>query len=180
MLFPFLTILALIVRFTSPGPIFFKWDVIGKDCEPFTSYKFRTMVENAESMEKDFRSVNEMKGVYFKLKGDPRITPIGGVLRKYSLDELPTLFSVLKGDMSLVGPRPARVHEYEDFSDWHKKRLAVKPGVTGFWQVSGKNTITDFDEIVKLDLEYIENWSLWLDFKILFKTIPVVLFGKNY
>ena len=82
--------------------------------------------------------------------------------------------------MSLVGPRPARVHEYEDFSDWHKKRLAVKPGVTGFWQVSGKNTITDFDEIVKLDLEYIENWSLWLDFKILFKTIPVVLFGKNY
>jgi lipopolysaccharide/colanic/teichoic acid biosynthesis glycosyltransferase len=180
-LFPLLVLIAFLIKLTSPGPVFYRWRVVGKGGRPFVGYKFRTMVEDAEQREHKLRAegANEMKGVYFKLEDDPRVTGIGRFLRKYSLDELPNLFSVLKGDMSLVGPRPARKHEFERFRDWHMGRLAVKPGVTGLWQVSGKNKITDFDEIVKLDLKYIEDWSLWLDFNILLKTIPVVLLGKN-
>jgi lipopolysaccharide/colanic/teichoic acid biosynthesis glycosyltransferase len=182
LLSPFMAVIAVLVKLTSSGPVFYKWRVIGQGGEPFVGFKFRTMVENAESMEKEFRASgrNEMQGVYFKLKDDPRLTPLGVYLRKYSLDELPTLLSVLVGKMSLVGPRPIRVHEYEELNDWHKMRLLVKPGVTGLWQVCGKNKISDFDEIVKIDLLYIDKWSLWFDIKILFKTIPVVLFGKNF
>jgi lipopolysaccharide/colanic/teichoic acid biosynthesis glycosyltransferase len=179
---PLLVLITLLVKLTSPGPIFYCWKVVGKDGYSFVSYKFRTMVKDAEQMEKELRAngLNEMKGVYFKIRDDPRITGIGKLLRKYSLDELPTLYSVVKGDMSLVGPRPARIHEFEQFGEWHKRRLAVMPGLTGLWQVSGKNKVNDFDEIVKIDLGYIENWSLWLDLKILLQTIPVVLVGDNY
>jgi len=122
---------------------------------------------------------NIMKGPVFKLKDDPRITKIGKILRKFSLDELPQLWSVFKGDMSLVGPRPAGPHELKRYESWHRRKLSIKPGITCLWQVSGRNKIDDFDEWVKLDLKYIENWSLWLDLKILLKTIPAVLRGTG-
>ncbi len=139
------------------------------------------MVEHAEQLEKQLRQKNnnEMKGVYFKLKKDSRVTIIGRVLRKFSIDELPQLYSVLKGDMSLVGPRPVRSVEKDELKDWHRRRFSVKPGVTSPWVISGKNKIYDFDDIARLDLSYIDNWSLWLDLKILIKTIPIILLGKN-
>ena len=179
---PLLAVTAAVIKIDSSGPVLYRWRVIGRGGIPFTGYKFRTMVENAEQMEKNLRAEgqNEMDGIYFKIGNDPRVTRVGKFLRKYSLDELPTLYSVLKGDMSLVGPRPARVHEFEQFECWHKARLAVKPGLTGLWQVSGKNKITKFDDIVRMDLQYIENWSLRLDLEIIFRTIPVVLLGHNY
>ena len=179
---PFLILIALLIKLTSAAPVFYRWKVVGKDGRSFVGYKFCTMIQNAEQMEHGLRAegTNEMQGVYFKIKEDPRITGIGKFLRKYSLDELPTLFNVLKGDMSLVGPRPVRMHEFEELEDWHKQRLDMRPGVTGLWQVSGKNRVSDFDEIVKIDIRYIEMWSLWLDLKILLRTVPVVLFGENY
>jgi lipopolysaccharide/colanic/teichoic acid biosynthesis glycosyltransferase len=120
-----------------------------------------------------------MKGVVFKMKNDPRITKVGRHLRKFSLDELPQLFSVLKGDMSLVGPRPPLVTELKKFKSWHRRKLSVKPGITCLWQCSGRNNITDFDDWVLMDLQYIDHWSIWLDFKILLKTIPAVLTGRG-
>ena len=137
------------------------------------------MYQNNKLFKEKLLQKNEMKGPVFKIRNDPRVTSIGRFLRKYSLDELPQLFSVLKGDMSLVGPRPVFPHELKKYKNWHRRRLSIKPGMTCLWQVSGRNQINDFDEWARLDLEYIDNWSIWLDFKILFKTIFAVLSGKG-
>jgi len=177
LLSPLLLFIALAIRLSSGSPVLFEWNVAGKDGKPLRSYKFRTMVHNADQLKPQLLDRNEMRGPVFKMKDDPRITPIGRVLRKHSLDELPQLWSVLKGDMSLVGPRPPLLYEYEQFQDWQKRKLAMKPGMTSLWQVSGKPT--DFAEWLRLDFEYIDRWSLWLDFKILLKTALVVITGEN-
>lgn len=181
LLSPLFLVIAVLIKMTSHGRIFYEWKLLGLNKKPFTSYKFRTMVEHAEEIEKKLRqeNINEMKGVYFKLKKDSRVTPLGRILRKLSIDELPQLYSVIKGDMSLVGPRPVRIVEKDELKDWHRRRFCVRPGVTSPWVVSGKNKINDFDDIARLDLLYIDKWSLWLDAKILLKTIPVILLGKN-
>jgi exopolysaccharide biosynthesis polyprenyl glycosylphosphotransferase len=176
---PLLGLIALIIKLGDRGPVFYTWKVVGQNKKNFTGYKFRTMVTDADMLKEKLEAQNEMKGVVFKIKHDPRITAIGRLLRKFSLDELPQLWSVLKGDMSLVGPRPPLESELRRFESWHRRKLSVKPGLTCLWQVSGRSTITDFDEWVRLDLAYIDNWSLWLDFKILLKTIPVVLTGRG-
>ena len=176
---PLFLVVGLFVKLTSPGPILYPWDVIGRGGRPFRGYKFRTMVRNADEVKIQLIDKNEMNGPVFKMADDPRITPIGKVLRKYSIDELPQLWSVLKGDMSLVGPRPAGPHEWVAYEPWQRRKLSVTPGITCLWQVSGRNKIKDFDEWVRLDLEYIDNWSLWLDFKILLKTVWVVLRGTG-
>ena len=137
------------------------------------------MVKNADEIKKKLLEENEMTGPVFKMTNDPRILPIGRFLRKYSLDELPQLFSVLKGDLSLVGPRPPLEYEFKEFELWQRRKLSVKPGLTCLWQVSGRSDISNFNDWVKLDLQYIDNWSLLLDFKILLKTIPVVFLGKG-
>jgi len=176
---PLLIITAVLVKLTSKGPVFYRWKVVGENGQYFTGYKFRSMVADADSIKEELLANNEMKGPVFKMVRDPRVTPVGRILRRLSLDELPQLWSVLKGDMSLVGPRPPLQTEWIQFSDWQKKKLSVKPGITCLWQVSGRNRITKLDEWVKLDLEYIERWSLWLDFKILLKTVPAVLIGRG-
>lgn len=176
---PILIMAMLIVKLSSDGPIFFVQKRVGRNGKIFSLYKFRTMVEDAENRLKDLLSQNEMKGPAFKMTNDPRLTPVGGFLRKFSIDELPQLFNVLKGDMSLVGPRPPIPLEIQSYRDWHWRRLSIRPGITCFWQIQGRNKIVDFDEWAKLDLQYIDNWSLLLDFKILFMTILVVLFAKG-
>jgi exopolysaccharide biosynthesis polyprenyl glycosylphosphotransferase len=173
-------LLALLIKITSPGPVFFKQQRSGLNGAPFTLYKFRTMVTNAEQSKHELEAMNEMRGPVFKVTGDPRVTRIGKWLRYYSLDELPQLFNVLRGEMSLVGPRPLPVDEVKRFNDLaHRRRLSVKPGLTCLWQISGRNQIKDFKDWVRLDLEYIDNWSLWLDLEILLRTIPVVLRGTG-
>jgi len=177
---PFLAMVALLIKITSPGPVFFRQLRSGLNGAPFTIYKFRTMVTNAEQLKHELESMNEMRGPVFKVTKDPRITPLGKFLRRYSIDEFPQLFNVLRGEMSLVGPRPLPVDEVRRFDDLaHRRRLSVKPGLTCLWQVSGRNQIAEFQDWVRLDLEYIDNWSLWLDFKILGRTIPVVLLAKG-
>ena len=176
---PLLGAIALAVKLSTLGPVFYRWKVVGQGGRPFTGYKFRTMVVNADELKAQLAAANEMTGPVFKMRHDPRVTPVGRVLRKYSLDELPQLWSVLKGDMSLVGPRPPLQTEYAQFSDWQKQKLSVKPGMTCLWQVSGRNDIRDFDEWVRLDLDYIRNWSLWLDLKILVETIPAVIRARG-
>jgi len=176
---PLLLAIAVLVRLTSAGPIFYRWRVVGQHGQPFTSYKFRSMISNADQIRSALQSRNEMNGPVFKLKNDPRITPVGRWLRKFSLDELPQLWSVVKGDMSLVGPRPPLEEEHKLFTPQQKLKLAVKPGITCLWQVSGRNDIKDFAQWVQLDLTYIETWSIGLDFKILLRTIPTVLFGNG-
>lgn len=172
---PVFPVIALLIKVTSPGPVFFKQQRSGQNGAPFTLYKFRTMVTNAEQLKSELEAMNEMNGPVFKVTNDPRITRIGRFLRRYSLDELPQLFNVLRGEMSLVGPRPLPVDEVKRFNDLaHRRRLSVKPGLTCLWQISGRNQIKDFKDWVRLDLEYIDNWSLWLDFKILLRTIPAV------
>lgn len=175
---PLLLLIAFAIRVSSGAPILYQWHVVGKDGQPIQGYKFRTMLQNADELKQELLDRNEMRGPVFKIKDDPRITSIGRVLRKFSLDELPQLWSVLKGDMSLVGPRPPLASEYANFNDWQKRKLTVRPGMTSLWQVSGKPA--DFDEWVQLDLEYINRWSLWLDIQILFKTALVVVTGKNF
>ncbi len=179
LLFPLMAVIMIGIKLTDRGPIFYRWKVVGFNKENFTGYKFRTMVIDADKLKAQLEGQNEMKGVVFKIKNDPRITPIGALLRKFSLDELPQLWSVLKGDMSIVGPRPPLETELPRFDSWHRRKLSVKPGLTCLWQISGRSGITDFDEWVKLDLAYIDNWTLWLDFKILMKTIPAVLLGRG-
>lgn len=180
LLAPLFFALALAIRMTSPGPIFFKQRRSGLNGEPFTMLKFRSMVSDAEQLKGELEALNEMSGPVFKVSDDPRITPIGRFLRKYSLDELPQLLNVVRGEMSLVGPRPLPVDEVMRFHDFaHRRRLSVKPGLTCLWQISGRNNVTDFKAWVALDLEYIDNWSFWLDLKILFRTIPVVLAGTG-
>jgi len=176
-LFPVMILITLLVKLTSPGPIFFRWNVIGKGGQPFVGHKFRTMFDGADGIREQLREKNEMTGVFFKMQNDPRVTPIGRILRRFSLDELPQLWSVFKGDMSLVGPRPTQIFEYEQLRDWQKQRVKMKPGSISLWIVSGKTT--DFDQMVRLDLEYINSWSIWLDLKILLQAIPYVLLGKN-
>ena len=174
----FLTI-AIIVKMTSEGPVFYEWNVVGFNKKPLRSWKFRTMIINADEMKEKLISLNEMKGPVFKIKNDPRITNVGKLLRKFSLDELPQLWSVFKGDMSLVGPRPAGPHELARYESWQRRKLSIKPGVTCLWQVSGRNKIDDFNEWARMDLEYIDHWSLWLDAKILLRTIPAVFRGTG-
>src|SRR6266566_7330597 len=159
----------ILIKLTSPGPAFFRWSVVGQGGEPFVGYKFRTMFNGADRIREQLRGKNEMTGVFFKMKHDPRVTPVGRVLRRFSLDELPQLWSVLKGDMSLVGPRPTQVFEYEQLTNWQKQRVHVKPGAVSLWIVSGKTS--DFDQMVYQDLEYVRNWSLWLDLRILLKAV---------
>jgi lipopolysaccharide/colanic/teichoic acid biosynthesis glycosyltransferase len=179
LLSPLLVCIALTVRFSSPGPPFYRWEVLGKYGRPFTGYKFRTMVVDAGARKAELLAHNEMSGPVFKMTNDPRVTSVGRWLRKFSLDELPQLWSVLKGDMSLVGPRPPYRSEYENFELWQMRKLSVKPGMTCLWQASGRNDIRDFDEWAKLDLEYIDNWSLWLDVKILMMTFLAVVGGTG-
>lgn len=163
----------------SPGPALFRQTRVGKNGRKFSIYKFRSMYMNAEERKKELMRQNEMKGLMFKIKDDPRITRVGKFIRKTSIDELPQFFNVLMGDMSLVGTRPPTIDEFERYEEHHKRRLSLKPGITGMWQVSGRNNINDFEDVVKLDLEYIDNWSIWLDIKIIFQTVLVVLFHKG-
>ncbi len=175
-----LAVVALLVRLTSPGPVFFRQLRGGRHGKPFTMYKFRTMSTDAEMRRAEFLAFNQMSGPVFKIEDDPRVTPIGRILRKMSVDELPQLLNVLRGDMSLVGPRPLPLYEVDKFETTaQRRRLSVQPGLTCLWQISGRNEIKDFSDWVRLDLKYIDNWSLWLDIKILFKTIPVVLLGSG-
>jgi exopolysaccharide biosynthesis polyprenyl glycosylphosphotransferase len=168
-------VIALLIKLTSPGPALFRQQRSGVNGAPFTIFKFRTMATNAEQFKHELAAMNEMSGPVFKVTNDPRVTPLGKFLRKYSLDELPQLFNVLRSEMSLVGPRPLPVDEVKRFSDLaHRRRLSVKPGLTCLWQVQGRNQISDFKEWVRLDLEYIDNWSIWLDLLILLRTIPAV------
>lgn len=175
---PFYLAVALLIKFTSPGPVLFRQQRSGLNGRPFTIFKFRTMTTDAESRKKELASLNEMRGPVFKVTNDPRVTPIGRFLRKYSIDEFPQFFNVLRGEMSLVGPRPLPIDEVKRFDDFsHRRRLSVKPGLTCTWQISGRNNVVDFKDWVRLDLEYIDNWSLWLDVKILCRTVPAVLAG---
>ncbi len=176
---PFLLFAAVGIWVTDGRPILYKWDVVGLDKKPIRSWKFRTMVRDADKLKGSLLEGNEMSGPVFKIKDDPRILPFGRWLRKWSIDELPQLFSVLKGDLSLVGPRPAGPHELERYESWQRRKLSIKSGLTCLWQVNGRNKIDNFDEWVKLDLEYIDNWSIWLDLKILLKTIPAVISGRG-
>jgi exopolysaccharide biosynthesis polyprenyl glycosylphosphotransferase len=181
LLSPVFLLIALAIKLTTPRlAIFYPWRVVGYNGRRFTGYKFSTMVEDAESRRADLMSRNEMQGPVFKIRNDPRVTPLGKILRKYSLNELPQLWSVLKGDMSLVGPRPAFPHELERYELWQKRKLCVRPGITCLWQVRGRNRITSFDDWVRLDLEYIDNWSLWLDVKVLVWTALAVVRGTGW
>jgi len=178
LLSPLFFILCILIMCTSKGPLLFKQTRVGYNGRFFKCLKFRSMVHNAEQMKKDLLRLNEVDGPVFKIKNDPRITPVGKFLRTYSLDELPQLFNVLKGDMSLVGPRPPTPDEVEKYKSHDRRRLSVRPGITCLWQVSGRNKLS-FNEWMELDKEYIDNWSLWLDIKILFKTIPAVWRGTG-
>ncbi len=183
MTFPLWIIAAIGIRLKSPGaPVMFSQMRAGRYGKPFRMWKFRTMVANAEELLQKIKDEhgNQMDGPVFKLDNDPRIFPFGALLRKLSIDELPQLVNVAMGHMSLVGPRPLPLYEVEAFSEIsHRRRLSVKPGITCLWQIGGRNQITSFEEWVKLDLDYIDNWSLWLDLTILVKTVPSVLFGKG-
>jgi lipopolysaccharide/colanic/teichoic acid biosynthesis glycosyltransferase len=175
LLAPLLAVIGLLVAIDSGRPIFYAWRVVGRGGRYFTGYKFRTMVPNADALQRDLAARNEMTGPVFKMQADPRVTRIGRVLRRYSLDELPQLWSVLKGDMSLVGPRPPLQTEWIQFEPWQRRKLAVTPGMTCLWQVSGRADIRNFDEWVRLDIRYIDEWSLLLDGAILLKTVAAVL-----
>jgi len=175
---PVFLLITLAIRLDSPGPVIYRQVRCGLNGRRFTFYKFRSMVQGAEVRKDDLLAHNIMEGPVFKMKNDPRVTRVGRFLRKTSLDELPQLFNVLRGDMSFVGPRPPIPEEVEKYEGWQRRRLSMKPGITGLWQVSGRNQI-DFHQWMKLDLEYIDNWSIWLDLKILIKTIYVVLLGKG-
>ena len=175
---PFMLLAFIGIKLTSPGPVIFSQQRGGKNGRPFTMYKFRSMTTDAEMRRAELESMNEMSGPVFKVGDDPRITPFGRWLRRTSIDELPQLVNVFLGHMSLVGPRPLPLYEVANFeNDAQRRRLSVKPGLTCLWQISGRNKVQVFDQWVKLDLEYIDNWSVWLDIKILLKTIPAVLFG---
>lgn len=171
--------IATAIKLESQGPILFKQKRVGRNGRVFHIYKFRSMYMDAEERKKELEDQNEMDGLMFKMENDPRITKVGHFLRKTSLDELPQFFNILKGDMSLVGTRPPTVDEYEKYNFHYKRRLSMTPGLTGMWQVNGRSEVTNFDDVVKYDLEYIDNWSLSLDIKILFQTIGVVLLRRG-
>jgi lipopolysaccharide/colanic/teichoic acid biosynthesis glycosyltransferase len=169
--------IAVIIKITDPGPVFFKQSRIGLGKRRFQMYKFRTMVADAEQQLRNLEHLNEASGPVFKLRNDPRITPFGRLLRKTSLDELPQLINVLRGEMSLVGPRPLPVRDYEGFNeDWQRRRFSVRPGLTCLWQIAGRSSIP-FEKWMQLDLQYIDRWSFWLDLQILMRTIPAVIRG---
>ncbi len=178
MMLPVFIVSAVFIKITSPGPIFFRQERYGLRGRKFELIKFRTMVVNAEDMKTELSHLNEMTGPIFKMQNDPRITPVGRFLRKFSLDEFPQFINVLKGDMSIVGPRPPIPNEVDGYEFSQRRRLSVRPGLTCLWQISGRNTV-NFDEWVRQDLEYIDKWSLALDVKIIFKTIPAVLRGTG-
>jgi exopolysaccharide biosynthesis polyprenyl glycosylphosphotransferase len=179
LLAPPLLLVALCIKLTSPGLVFFVQERVGLNKRRFRLYKFRTMVADAEKKQVELEEFNEVSGPVFKIKNDPRVTPIGKLLRKTSIDELPQLINVLKGDMSLVGPRPLPVRDYEGFDeDWHRRRFSVRPGITCLWQINGRSNVS-FEKWMQLDMEYIDSWSLLLDLKILAKTIPAVLRGSG-
>lgn len=179
LLSPLLLITAFLIKLMSPGPVFFRQQRIGRNKRRFWMYKFRTMVPDAEKRIADLEDLNEASGPVFKIRNDPRVTPIGRLLRSASIDELPQLLNVVKGDMSLVGPRPLPLRDYEGFSeDWHRRRFSVRPGITCLWQMNGRSSIP-FEKWMELDIQYIDEWSLWLDLKILAGTIPAVLKGSG-
>jgi exopolysaccharide biosynthesis polyprenyl glycosylphosphotransferase len=174
---PILVLLASLVKLSSRGPILFQQKRLGRHRRQFVMFKFRTMIDSAEKLQNDFAGLNEMSGPVFKIKNDPRITPLGRILRKASLDELPQLWNVLRGEMSLVGPRAMSVRDYGLFpQDWQRRRFSVQPGITCLWQVNGRNSI-GFDAWMEMDMEYIDRWSFWLDLKILARTVPAVIKG---
>ena len=175
---PLFIIIAIIIKTTSKGPVFFSQKRVGKDGKEFDMYKFRSMVVNAEELKEKLAAQNEMSGPMFKMKDDPRVTRVGKFIRKTSIDELPQLWNVFKGDMSLVGPRPSLPKEVAQFEDWMYKRLEVKPGLTCYWQVSGRNNI-DFEDWMKLDCKYVDERNLWIDIKLIFKTVGVLFGDKN-
>lgn len=176
---PLMLVTAVVMKLTSPGPIFYVQERVGFNKRRFKLLKFRTMVRDAERRQQELAPLNETTGPAFKIKDDPRVTAIGRILRKYSIDELPQLINVLKGDMSLVGPRPLPVRDCEGFTtDWHRRRFSVRPGISCLWQVSGRSHI-GFEDWMKLDMQYIDQWSLWLDFKILLKTVRAVVEGAG-
>jgi exopolysaccharide biosynthesis polyprenyl glycosylphosphotransferase len=178
---PLLVLIAIAIKVTTPRlSVLYRWNVVGYNGRPFTGFKFTTMAEDADRRRDELVADNEMQGPVFKIRRDPRVTPLGRILRKFSLNELPQLWSVLKGDMSLVGPRPAFPHELERYQLWQKRKLSVRPGITCLWQVRGRNQISRFDEWVRMDFEYIDNWSLWLDVKILAKTAWTVVRGSGW
>lgn len=175
---PLFIIIAIIIKTTSKGPVFFSQKRVGKNGKEFEMYKFRSMVVNAEELKEKLASQNEMSGPMFKMKDDPRVTKVGKFIRKTSIDELPQLWNVLKGDMSLVGPRPSLPKEVAQFEEWMYRRLEVKPGLTCYWQVSGRNNI-DFEDWMKLDIKYVDERSTWIDIKLIFKTVGVLFGDKN-
>ncbi|HEY9687740.1 MAG TPA: sugar transferase [Coleofasciculaceae cyanobacterium] len=176
---PFMLTVALLIRLETPGPIIFKQRRIGLKGREFEMYKFRSMRQDADRQIVHLMAHNEAGNGMFKMSNDPRVTRIGKFIRKYSIDELPQLFNVLKGDMSLVGPRPPIPRELQFYKNWHYLRFATLPGLTGLWQVSGRSRIKEFDHVVKLDYRYINDWNLILDFKLILKTFPVVLGGMD-
>ncbi len=177
---PLFLLIALAVKLTDPRePVLYPWRVLGKNGKPFVGYKFRTMVPNADDLKQEMLKFNEMQGPVFKMRKDPRITRLGRVLRKFSLDELPQLYSVLKGDMSLVGPRPPSAQEVAGFEFWQRRKLCVTPGISCLWQINGRNEIHKFSEWVRLDLQYIQSASFLLDLKIILLTIPAVLSARG-
>src|SRR5207302_1635142 len=169
---------AILIKLTSSGPVLFRQKRCGLNGRVFTMYKFRSMVDNAEQRRVELEGYNEMDGPVFKSSRDPRITTVGKIIRRRSIDELPQLFNVLQGHMSLVGPRPPLPQEVARYERWQRRRLSMKPGITCLWQISGRNKVS-FEDWMKLDLTYIDNWSLLLDLKILLKTVPVVLLGRG-
>jgi exopolysaccharide biosynthesis polyprenyl glycosylphosphotransferase len=174
---PLFVAVSVLIKFTSSGPVFFSQERVGLNKRRFKIHKFRTMVRNAEELMAQLETLNEVSGPVFKIKNDPRLTPIGKFLRRTSIDELPQLLNVLRGDMSLVGPRPMAIRDFEGFNeDWQRRRFSVRPGITCLWQVSGRNLIP-FQKWMELDMQYIEHWTFWLDLKILARTIPAVLKG---
>lgn len=178
-LLPIFGLIAISIKLSSRGRVLYRWRVMGHRGRPFTGYKFRTMVADADLLKEQLGHLNEMSGPAFKIRNDPRVTRIGRFLRTYSLDELPQLWSVFRGDMSLVGPRPPSAGEFVRFSQEQRLKLSVRPGITCLWQVSGRSNITDFDEWARLDRAYIWQWNLLLDLKVLLLTIPVVLRGSG-
>lgn len=176
---PLIAAAAVFIKLTSQGPVFFKQERCSIQGRRFILYKLRTMSADAENMQKELEAKNIMKGPVFKMKDDPRITSVGRILRRLSIDEMPQFWNVLKGDMSLIGPRPPVPEEVKRYDGWQRRRLSMKPGITGLWQISGRSDIIDFDKLAGLDLQYIDNWSLWFDFKIFLKTVWVVLTMKG-
>jgi exopolysaccharide biosynthesis polyprenyl glycosylphosphotransferase len=175
---PFLVLAALAVKLTSRGPVIYRSERPGIGGASFECLKFRTMYDNADELQHELEPHNEMEGAIFKMRDDPRVTPVGRFLRRWSFDELPQLINVLRGDMSLVGPRPLPMRDYARLEDWHRKRYLVLPGMTGLWQVSGRSEL-DFDELVRLDFLYLERWSIFLDLSILLKTVPAVIRARG-